>query len=400
MTTVDYTPFSDRIKNVPESFIREILKVSSKPEVVSFAGGLPNSNFFPVEKIAAATEKVLSKDGTAALQYWITEGYLPLRDYIAQWQSQKNGRSITAEEILMLNGSQQGLDLIGKIFINQHSPVLLEGPSYLGAIQAFSLYQPSFHHIKIYDGGPDISEFETMMRKVRPVIFYCIPNFQNPTGNTYDRNHREALANSSQSANTIWIEDNPYGEIYFEKNNLPDFFSLMPERTISLGSFSKIISPGMRMGWALGPTEMIKKMSIAKQASDLHSNNLTQRIIYQFLIDNPLEDHLNSIRSFYKQQSEFMLECMRQCFPNGVTWIIPKGGMFIWVTLPETLNAHTLLECAMLQNVLFVPGQNFYVDRSQGTNTLRMNFSNPSKEEISKGIKIIGDLICDLLFER
>src|SRR5688572_24013080 len=193
MTTVDYTPFSDRIKNVPESFIREILKVSSKPEMISFAGGLPNPNFFPVEKIASAAEKVLSKDGTAALQYWITEGYLPLRDYIAQWQSRKNGRQITPEEILMLNGSQQGLDLVGKVFLNQGSRVLLEGPSYLGAIQAFCLYQPAFHHIKIYDGGPDVEEFGTTMKELEPVMFYCVPNFQNPTGNTYDRYHREAL---------------------------------------------------------------------------------------------------------------------------------------------------------------------------------------------------------------
>ena len=396
--TIANTPlFSTRMNGIPESFIREILKVSSKPEVISFAGGLPNPNFFPVEKIASAAEKVLSKDGTAALQYWITEGYLPLRDYIAQWQSKKMGWPIAPEEILMLNGSQQGLDLVGKLFLNQGSNVLLEGPSYLGAIQAFSMYEPLFRHIKIHDGGPDVVEFNAMMKKLQPAIFYCVPNFQNPTGNTYDGYRRESLSSSKESTQTIWVEDNPYGEIYFEKNTLPDFYSLIPEKTISLGSFSKIISPGMRIGWALGPKEIIKKMSIAKQASDLHSNNLTQRIICQFLIDNPLEDHLNSIRTFYKEQADFMIKNMQQYFPDPVTWMIPKGGMFIWVNLPERMNAHALLERAMVQNVLFVPGQNFYTGTGEGANTLRMNFSNPSKEEITKGIKILGALIVEFL---
>lgn len=397
MTTTHSLRFSDRMKSIPESFIREILKVSSKPEMISFAGGLPNPKFFPVEKIAAAAEKVFVKEGTAALQYWVTEGYLPLRDYIAQWQSKKTGLHITAEEVLMLNGSQQGLDLVGKLFINQSSQVLLEGPSYLGAIQAMSAYQPQFHHIKIEEGGPDVDEFNWMMNNVKPDLFYCVPNFQNPTGNTYDRLRRERLGSGSYATDAIWVEDNPYGEIYFDEINLPDFISLRPEATISLGSFSKIISPGMRMGWALGPKEAIKKMAIAKQASDLHSNNLTQRIIYQFLMDNTLEDHLQSIRMFYKGQAEWMMACMQQCFPKEVTWIKPKGGMFIWVTLPNSLKADDLLEKAILQNVLFVPGQNFYADFSQGHNSLRMNFSNPSKDEIRKGTSILGTLIHEMM---
>jgi 2-aminoadipate transaminase len=390
-------PFSDRIKNIPESFIREILKVSSRPEMISFAGGLPNPDFFPVEKIALAAEQVLRKDGTAALQYWITEGYLPLRDYIAQWQSNKTGRHVIAEDVLMLNGSQQGLDLIGKLLINPGSDVLLEGPSYLGAIQAFSAYQPSFHHIKIYEGGPDIDEFDNAMKSIKPLFFYCIPNFQNPTGNSYDQYYRETLASNHSDSETIWVEDNPYGEIYFEKNTMSDFYSLLPQKTVSLGSFSKIISPGLRLGWAMGPKEIMKKMAVAKQASDLHSNNLTQRIIYQFLLDNSLEDHLASIRTFYKEQAAFMITSMKQFFPAQVKWIVPKGGMFIWATLPEGLDAATLLEKAIEQNVLFVPGQNFYVGGRQGRNSLRINFSHSSKTEIVKGIKIMGDLIRDLL---
>jgi 2-aminoadipate transaminase len=196
---------------------------------------------------------------------------------------------------------------------------------------------------------------------------------------------------------TFCVEDNPYAEIYFEKNVLPDFYSLMPERTIQLGSFSKIVSPGMRLGWATGPKEVMKKMTIAKQATDLHTSNLMQRIVFQFLLDNSLEDHLNSIRSFYKEQAEFMMRAMKSHFPNEVRWIIPKGGMFIWATLPEPLEASTLLEKAMEQNVLFVPGENFYAERKEGVGCLRMNFSNPSKAEINKGITILGELITSML---
>jgi 2-aminoadipate transaminase len=397
MTTTRSTPFSDRMKNIPESFIREILKVSSQPEMISFAGGLPNPKFFPVDKIAAAAEKVLVKDGAAALQYWVTEGFLPLRDYIAQWQSQKTGKSISAEEVLLLSGSQQGLDLVGKIFLNPSSNVLLEGPSYLGAIQAFSAYQPSFDHIKIYDGGPNVDEFENRMKTLKPRLFYCIPNFQNPTGNTYDLDHRTALASTKYGGETMWIEDNPYGEIFFERRNLPDFFSLRGENVVLLGSFSKIISPGMRIGWAIGERDVIKKMTIAKQASDLHSNNLMQRIVYHFLLDNSLEDHLNDIRKFYKGQADFMISCMQQHFPKCVSWIQPKGGMFIWVTLPESLMAAALLKKVIQQNVLFVPGENFYFDGTGGRNCLRINFSNPSKEEIQKGIMVLGAAIQEMM---
>jgi len=397
MTITNSLHFSDRIKNIPESFIREILKVSSRPEMISFAGGLPNPDFFPAEKIAKAAEKVLSKDGTSALQYWVSEGYLPLRDYIAQWQTAKTGVKINPEDVLMLNGSQQGLDLVGKLFLNPLSNLLVEGPSYLGAIQAFSVYQPEFHHIKIFEGGPDVDEFGRTVKEKQPVVFYCIPNFQNPTGNTYDLDHREAIASATKNSSTIFVEDNPYGEIYFEKNNLPDFFSLIPDKTVLLGSFSKIISPGMRLGWATAPSVIMKKMTIAKQAADLHTNNLMQRIVFQYLLDNSLEDHLNSIRCFYKEQAEFMIAAMQSHFPDGVQWIVPKGGMFIWVSLPEEIQAHKLLEKAVEQNVLFVPGQNFYVGGKQGDSSLRMNFSNPSKQEILKGVEILGNLMCGMM---
>ena len=397
MSTIQLPPFSKMMKSIPESFIREILKVSSQPDTISFAGGLPNPSFFPAEKLAIAAEKVLRKDGASALQYWVTEGYLPLRSFIADWHSRRTGTRVEAEEVLILNGSQQGLDLAGRLFLNTGGRVLLEGPSYLGAIQAFSAYQPDFHHIQIQDGGPDPTLFASMMEQLRPVLFYCVPDFQNPTGNTYDFYHRERLASVGNSAETIWIEDNPYKEICFDGKAEQDFHTLIPGKTIYLGSFSKIVSPGMRLGWAIGPHEVIKKMTVAKQATDLHSNSLAQRIIFQFLLDNSLEDHLNSIRTFYKSQADHMVAAMHQYFPPIVRWITPKGGMFIWVTLPEEMKASDLLEKAISKNVLFVPGENFYVGGKQGGNCLRMNFSNPTKEEITTGIKIVGDLIFQMM---
>lgn len=397
MSPIQLPQFSERMSNIPESFIREILKVSSQPDTISFAGGLPNPSFFPADKLALAAEKVLRNDGASALQYWVTEGYLPLRGYIADWHSRNTGTKVQAEEVLILNGSQQGLDLAGRLFLNSGSRALLEGPSYLGAIQAFAAYQPEFHHIKIHEGGPDPSHFATMMKKLKPVLFYCVPDFQNPTGNTYDTARRERLAMTGNSSESIWVEDNPYKEIYFEGEREQNFHSLIPGKVIYLGSFSKIVSPGMRIGWAIGPQQVMRKMAVAKQAADLHSNTLGQRIVYQFLLDNSLEDHLNSIRTFYRSQADHMITTMRRYFPESVTWIKPKGGMFIWVTLPLGIESKLLLEKAIAKNVLFVPGENFYVGSTQGGNCLRMNFSNPSKEDIFRGIKILGDLIFEMM---
>lgn len=396
MTTTETKSFADRMYDIPESFIREILKVSTQPGMISFAGGLPNPEFFPVEKIAAAAEKVLRKEGRTVLQYAPTEGYLPLRDYIAQRQGAKEGIKISAEQVLILNGAQQGLDLTGKLFLNKGTDLLLEAPSYLGAIQAFSVFQPTFNEVDIRSGGPDLESFASILKKKRPVLFYCIPNFQNPTGNTYDLNHRQKVASALSNSNTILLEDDPYGEIYFDENNPPSFHSMMPDRVLYLGSFSKIISPGLRLGWATGSNMMMRKMAIAKQASDLHSNNFAQRVVFQFLMDIPLDQHLGTIKKFYKTQAADMMRLMRLNFADNIRWNEPRGGMFTWITLPAEISASALLEKAIERQVLFVPGQYFYAGTVAGTNCLRMNFSNPSKVEMERGIKILGDLLKEM----
>jgi 2-aminoadipate transaminase len=387
------TKFADRVKTMPESFIREILKVAANPGIISFAGGLPNPLFFPSEKIAAAAEKVLTKEGSVVLQYAPTEGYAPLRDFIAQRQSKKSGTQINAEDVLILNGSQQGLDLMGKLFLNSGSHLLLESPSYLGAIQAFSAYQPSFHEVEMEENGPVLESLNSMVGKYDPVVFYTIPTFQNPTGKTYDLEHRLGVVEACHNSDVVIIEDNPYGDIYFEKINLPDLHSLMPAQTVQLGSFSKIISPGLRLGWAIGPNDIVKKMTVAKQACDLHSSNFGQRIIYQFLLDNALDDHLENIREFYNNQAQIMGTLMNRYFSDQVTWTQPKGGMFIWITLPEKIDARILLADAIREGVLFVPGNNFFVNSAGQNNTIRMNFSNPSETQMEVGIKIMARLI-------
>ncbi len=378
---------------IPESFIREILKVSTQPGMISFAGGLPNPEFFPSEKIALAAERVLSKDWKSVLQYAPTEGYLPLRDYIAQRQSGKERIAIHAEDILILNGAQQGLDLAAKLFVNKGTNLLVEAPTYLGAIQAFSVFEPAFHEVEMIEGGPDMTSFRHLVQTKHPALFYCVPNFQNPTGNTYDLAHRHGVVAEVEKTSTIVVEDDPYGEIFFSSERLGSLHSMLPEQTIYLGSFSKIVSPGMRLGWATGNRNILKKMAIAKQATDLHSNNFAQRVLYQFLVDNPIESHLQEIRTFYQLQAENMVRLMKQYFPKSVRWIEPTGGMFTWLTLPDNINSGALLEKSMEEQVLFVPGQYFFTQKGKGENSQRMNFSNPSPAEMERGIKILGDLI-------
>lgn len=383
--------FAERMRHIPESFIREILKVSDTPEMISFAGGLPNPAFFPIEAIARAAEKVLSSEGSKVLQYSVTEGYLPLREYIAWKQSQQEGIEIAAEDVLMLSGSQQGIDLMGKLFLNIKSKLLLEGPSYLGAIQAFAAYQPTFQEVPIHKGGLDPMTLRHALEADDPSLFYFVPNYQNPTGNVHDLEVRQATAESN--SNTILVEDNPYGDIWFERHEFPNLHALAPKRTVYLGSFSKTVSPGIRIGWATGPKEVLKKMTIAKQASDLHTNYFAQRTLFQYLLDNPIEQHLKKIRKFYKQQAGLMVSLIERHFPEGTTVIKPKGGMFVWLELPGGRSAHDLLQESVKKNVIFVPGQNFFVHGNGGRNAMRLNFSNPSAAEMERGISILGNLL-------
>ena len=382
--------FADRMSNVPRSFVREILRVTEDPDIISFSGGLPNPISFPHKEIAESAAAVFKDSSNEALQYGSTEGYKPLRDYIAK-RYQNSGLDINPDNILMINGSQQGLDLIGKVFLNRDDVVLIERPTYLAALQSFGLYEPKFVSIPLLEDGVDLEVLEDMVESFNPKLFYSIPNFQNPTGITYSKNKREKIGDIFNRNNTILVEDNPYGEIRFIGEDLP-FIKNYIENSVLLGSFSKIVSPGMRLGWIVADKEIMNHLITAKQASDLHSNYLTQMIVHHYLTGYDVENHIQDIRDMYRMQRDCMVNMIKKYFPSDVKYTKPEGGMFLWVTLPEDMSSMELFEIAIKENVAFVPGEAFYSNNPE-TNTLRLNFSNSNKKKIEEGIKRLGHAI-------
>lgn len=385
--------FADRMKNVHKSFIREILKVTEEPDIISFAGGLPNPGSFPVKEIEDAVSKVLSRNGEEILQYSTTEGYKPLRDYIAGRYA-KIGLEVGADEILITNGSQQGIDLVGKVFLNKGDKILVENPTYLAAIQSFGLCEAEFISVPLLDDGADLEALKKILNENEIKLFYSVTNFQNPTGITYSKEKREKLAEILENENTVFIEDNPYGEIRFLGEDIPPVKYYL-ENEVLFGSFSKIVSPGMRLGWIVAKKEVMDNIIIAKQASDLHSNYFTQRVVYQYLIDNDVDEHIQKIRKMYRKQRNLMVKMIKEHFPADVQYTQPEGGMFLWITLPEGLSSMDLFDLAIKEDVAFVPGKAFFTDGS-GDNTLRLNFSNSDKEKIKEGIKRLGKAIYEL----
>jgi 2-aminoadipate transaminase len=388
--------FSDRIRDVPRSFIREILKVTLDPDTISFAGGLPNRDLFSIEEIKAATEKVINKHGRDVFQYSTTEGYDKLREFIAGRYLARHNVAVAPEDILITSGSQQGLDLIGKVLVNEGEGVGIEAPGYLGAIQALSLYKPKFLPVPVADEGMDLAGLRGIMSKEKPKIIYTVPNFSNPSGISYSEDNRRRVAEIVGQTKTFLVEDDPYGELRFAGVEKSSFQRLLPENTILLGSFSKIIVPGFRIGWVCAPRPVMDKLITAKQATDLHTSHFTQAIIYQYLKDNNIDDHIARIKQAYGRQCEAMLESIREYFPEGVKHTRPEGGMFLWGELPGKLSALKLFDLAVKDKVVFVPGDPFYVDRKDA-NTMRLNFSCVDEATIRTGIERLGKAIGELL---
>ncbi|AOP35828.1 hypothetical protein A0128_01240 [Leptospira tipperaryensis] len=385
--------FSDRILKSNRSFIREILKVTSQPEIISFAGGQPDPDLFPLEELRTASELAFQKHGSQLLQYGISEGYTPLREKIFErYYKNINYPGLSPENILITTGSQQALDLIGKIFINPGDPILIERPGYLGAIQAFSLYEPFVIGIPLEDDGLDIVVLENTLSKTNPKFLYSNPTFQNPTGKTLSVEKRRRISEVLRRENCIFIEDNPYGEIRFESKTIPSIQSFYPERTISLGTFSKTLSPGFRVGWVCAPKEILDKLLIAKQASDLHSNILSQIVLNEYLNRYDLDLQIDKIRNSYRLKKESMEESLKKYMIDFADWVSPKGGMFFWLTLKNEMNSMKLFEAAIANNVAFVPGNPFYTGTPE-INTMRINFSHSSIETIERGICRIGESI-------
>jgi 2-aminoadipate transaminase len=395
MTRLDHI-FSDRITDVPRSFIREILKVALDPTVISFAGGLPNRALFPVEALKQATCKVFETQGRDVLQYAGSEGHAGLREYISARYKEKANLDVPVDSILITSGSQQGLDLLGKTLLNDGDAVVIEEPGYLGAIQAFSLYKPRFLPLPVSQEGMDPGKLRAAISLNRPRLMYAVPNFQNPSGISYAEQNRRDLSRILEGTDTLLIEDDPYGDLRFTGHVKPSFKELMAGNTILLGSFSKTLAPGLRLGWIVAPAALMQKLITAKQATDLHTSHFTQSIVYEYLRDNDADEHIRTIRGVYGRQCQSMQDSMQRHFPREVTYTRPEGGMFLWAELPRNMAAMDLFELAVEDKVVFVPGDPFYV-RGARHNTLRLNFSCSDVDTIEVGIGRLGKAIQRLM---
>lgn len=379
-------------------FMELILTAASMENVISFAGGLPNPISFPVDELELAASKVLKEHGVQALQYNAAQGYQPLREFIAK-EYQKQGLDITADHILITTGSQQALEVMSAVLIDEGDYILTENPSYLAALQLFHFYGPRVLTVDVTKEGVDCERVKELVETHRPKFFYAIPNFQNPTGLTYSEEVRHKLADIINHSDTIFLEDNPYGELRFTGKPKTPCKKLMGDRCVMLGTFSKTVSPGMRLGWlCCTQPQLLNKMIAYKQVIDLHSNFFCQMVLAQYFQDNKVEDHIARITKLYHKQAGFMMECMKKYFPEGVEYTEPEGGMFLWVTLPEGLKAVELSRRALKRNVAFAPGDPFY-ETERDVRTFRMNYTNSSDEQIEEGIIILAEEIKAMMQE-
>jgi 2-aminoadipate transaminase len=376
-----------RAERMNPSVIREILKVTERPGIISFAGGLPSPRTFPVEAFAEACRKVLAEDGHGALQYAASEGYRPLREEVARmlpW-------SVDADQVLITTGSQQGLDLVAKVLVDQGSRVLVETPTYLGALQAFAPMEPEVVGVASDAEGIDVADLAARREGAR--YLYVLPNFQNPTGRTMSEARRQALVQTARELALPLVEDNPYGDLWFDAPPPAPLAARHPEGTIYLGSFSKVLAPGLRLGYVVAPAQVMPKLLQAKQAADLHSPGFNQRMVAQVLQGGFLERHVPTIRALYKAQRDAMLAALeREMQGLGVTWNAPDGGMFLWARLPQGMDAITLLPQAVERGVAFVPGSAFYAGEPDAR-TLRLSFVTASAEQIAAGVAALAAAI-------
>ncbi|MDA8234270.1 MAG: PLP-dependent aminotransferase family protein [Clostridia bacterium] len=383
--------FAKRFENLSGSVVREILKLTQQKDIISFGGGMPSADSFPVEELAQLAADTFADHGAQMLQYGTTEGYQPLREWIAGWLQAK-GWKVTVDNILIISGSQQGLDLTSKAFLDPGDQVVIESPSYLAAFQIFSSYQASYLAVPSDDEGMRMDELEKVLANNSPKLMYTIPTFQNPTGITMTLERRKKLIELANKYNVIVIEDDPYGYLRYSGEELPSLKALDTEdKVIYMGSFSKIVAPGLRVGFAVANQEILGKLVIGKQASDVHTSNLSQQIIYRYCSQGMLEPHVEKICATYKAKRDAMLAAMDKHFPKSVTWTKPEGGLFIWCTLPEGLVSTELLKEAVEKQVAFIPGAPFYLN-GQGQNMLRLNFSNSEMASIEEGIRRIGEV--------
>jgi len=397
--------FAQRTQRMGSSAIRELLKLTELPDIISFAGGLPAPDVFPIEEIREACNRMMDDIGHQALQYGTTEGYLPLRELIVR-HSARYGINVTAENILITSGSQQALDLLGKILINPGDRILVESPTYLGALQAWSAYGAEYVTVPMDEFGMVTDELEGALRS-GPKFIYVLPNFQNPTGVTLSLDRRQKLIELADHYGVPIVEDDPYGQLRYEGEHIPPVVLMDKQfrdpsdhayggNVIYLSTFSKILSPGIRLAWVVAPSAVIRKLVQAKQGADLHTSTFNQIMAYEAAKGGFLDKHIKLIREVYGERRDTMLGAMDAYFPPGVEWTHPEGGLFLWGVLPENLSAAEVLKSALEQKVAFVPGEPFY-PTGGGHNTMRLNFSNANPDKIREGISRLGRAIYEKL---
>jgi 2-aminoadipate transaminase len=387
------------------SEIRELLKLTEQPGMISFGGGLPAPEVFPLKAFEEACTRVLREQGPMALQYSATEGYRPLREMIAR-HTCRYGVTVTADNILITSGSQQALDLIGKVFINQGDHILVESPTYLAALQAWNAYQAQYTSVPIDDDGMKPEALEGALRG-GPKFIYALPNFQNPTGVTLSLERRRTLVRLADHYGVPIIEDDPYGQLRYEGEHLPSIVAVDSEyrsgsgkpysgNVMYMSTFSKTLAPGLRLGWLTGPVSVIERLVQAKQGTDLHTSTFNQVVAYEVAHGGFLDEHVKLIRRVYHERRDAMLAAMTEFFPEGVTWTHPKGGLFLWVRFPEGLDAVDVLRESVKEGVAFLAGAPFFPDRSNA-NTARFNFSNADPQKIRDGVCRIGTVLQRML---
>jgi len=393
--------YARRTQVMQSSAIREILKLTQSPDIISFAGGLPAPEAFPVEPIREACDFVLSEIGAQALQYYPTEGYVPLREMLCGFAAEQ-GLKIVPENVLITSGSQQALDILGKVFINRGDLILVESPSYLGALQAFDAYGAEYLAVPFDDEGMRTDALEEALR-AGPKFIYVIPNFQNPTGVTMSLERRKRLVELADQYGVPIVEDDPYGRLRYEGDHIPPVVAIDAEfrghceteycgNVIYLSTFSKTLAPGLRMAWVSAPAEVIRKFVQAKQGADLHSSTFNQAIAYEAAKDGFLAQYIEKIKAIYGERRLVMLAALDEHFPAGVKWTRPEGGMFLWVTLPDGVDSSEVLKKAIERKVAFVPGGPFHANGG-GENTIRLNFSNANPDKIQEGVKRLGQVL-------
>ena len=397
--------YAHRMQKMGSSVIRELLKLTEQPDIISFAGGLPAPEVFPVKEFQQACNTVLEQQGAQALQYSTTEGYLPLREMIARHNA-RFSVEVTADNILITSGSQQALDFIGRLFINRGDYIVVELPTYLGALQAWNAYGAQYISIPMDEDGMIVDELESALRK-GPKFIYVLPNFQNPSGSTLSLERRNKLVELADKYGVPIVEDDPYGQLRYEGENIPSVVYLDSKfrgpngghysgNVIYLSTFSKLLAPGLRLAWVIAPPEVIRKLVMAKQAADLHTSSFNQYVAYEVGKGGFLDEHVKFIRDVYKERRDVMLEMMEEMFPPEASWTHPLGGMFLWGILPEGMDAADALKIAIERKVAFVPGAAFHANGG-GANTMRINFSYSKPDTIREGITRMGTVLKELV---